>query len=433
MIVTKIIDHFRWLFKPLIILKSCNKNPFFKVWGWSTLYFVSDIDLIKKIGKETGSIFLGGKGNEFLEPLLGNQSVFLLDGKKHKYARSAISKAIGARQVDNNIDKIQQQVNQFIDKFSQKRSIELTKDLRFMTFNIVMYFAFGKQNDHFISTLFDRIEKTTGVLANVVSYNRRFWRRKRPISVGHIVESMVNDIDTLIYERIEHGRNEHQYMGETSLDLLSIMLREQTKNDFDDAFIRDTLVSVLAAGYDTTGSALSWLNYWYANINSKDLQSLLEEKKQGKNKKIKSFIKESLRFCSPIEILPRKINPEKYEDAKNILGENIVAKLPNDYSLVAVCPFSVHHDEEVYNDPETFNIDRFVDKKMSPEEFLAFGSASRYCVGYILGQTVLETYISTLLERRFHILLSNKIKFSPVRRNVSLWPAYSLDAKLVDI
>lgn len=441
-IVRSFSDRIRWMFFPRTILDASSKCPLVKLHNWDYLLFVSEPDLVKQINKATGSIFLGGKGNEFLGSLLGQQSVFLLDGEKHKLARTLVSKAIGTDKVNKNKTKLKETIRCFVEDIEKKNRFDLTSTIRRLTFQISASFVFPQNNPQLESELFKRIEKTTGLLANLVSYNRKFWYPIGKISVGHVVKMYVERIDQLIYEQIDRVKN-RTIENKNPSSLIEILVSEQSVYHYNDGFIRDNIVSVLTAGYDTTGSALSWICFWYSKLSDDEILELRnrEQYNNSSNKLLSSFISECLRYCSPIEILPRKIslsNTEHRDKAHSIINSQYIKShdtktlMEND-GIVAVCPYAVHHNEAIYKEPYKFDRMRFVDKQYKPHEYFPFGASARYCLGADLGYSILEEFVRLLLLKKKTIKIRKVMKYKPVRRNVSLWPGYSIPAQIVQM
>lgn len=427
------LDYMLWTFMPGRILGRWQTEPLLDIPSWSSVYFVGDPQIVKEINKATGKIFLGGQGNEFLKPLLGPQSVFLVEGETHRLARTLISRAVSYDTIKNRQPEIRMLMNAFVADAMSRRRTELTRTMRWLAFQLVCRFAFGSTDLHMLRRLFECFERATGVTGNLVVYNRAFWTPRGRYSVGHLVEKIARDVDIEIHRLIANARVD-KVTG--APNLLSLLLGEQSQYGYDDGFVRDNLVSVLAAGYDTTGSALAWQCYWLAQQPCSVLQGLRAETElaaPAERPRLTAFINESLRLCSPIEILPRKIAADGLAEASRILGDELAAEMHRHGSLVSPCPFAVHHNPAVYDDPEQFDASRFLGRSYKMHEFLPFGGGSRFCVGHTLGRTILETFLVALLSQGKTLRLTRPLRFRPIRRGVSLWPAYRLVARLVPI
>lgn len=88
------------------------------------------------------------------------------------------------------------------------------------------------------------------------------------------------------------------------------------------------------------------------------------------------IISETLRKYPPIGLLPRKC----MEDYK-IPDTNMTIK---EGTMLVIPIYHIHHDPEYYENPETFDPDRFnVENrdKIPPFAYLPFGEGPRICIG----------------------------------------------------
>ena len=424
-----LVDHFFWIFRPHRFLVSEDSRKVIHIPGFETLYFADSADEVKTINRNTETVFLGGQGNAFLGPLLGNKSVFLLDGPDHKLARRIMGVALTQRAIHAHSDNVKTIINEELDIINE-RTTNIGNMCRMITMRTIAATCLGINDPTIVKTLFKRFEATTGILANFVSYQKRFWPDRGILSIGGIVAIIVRRIDKILYKIINERRlSLAEGKNNSQLNVLDTLIVGQKEHGYDDVFIRDNLCAILAAGYDTSGAALTWLCHW-SHHASKAFSALNTTDRTACNK----FRDEVLRYCPPIEILPRRIAKEKLATISDLLPQldSVKDAGPNG---PMVCPFvhRIHHDPAIYEKPEEFCPERFSGKTPSASEtYLAFGGGNRFCAGAILGKLLMDTMIATLLDRaqRFEMRTS---RFSPVRRNVSIWPSYTPKGRLVNL
>jgi cytochrome P450 len=167
--------------------------------------------------------------------------------------------------------------------------------------------------------------------------------------------------------------------------------------------------------------------YWLAQTNS---YSLLRDKRAaGDLEYLTAFRNECLRYCPPVEILPRKVVENRSEAAARILPD--LALSLEEGKPPMVCPFvhRVHHDASVHANPDKFNPERFLGRSYRATEFLPFGLGRRFCLGAALGQRLMDRVLDRVLFHRLRFKFSST-KFRPVRRNVIIWPGVFMYARL---
>ena len=144
---------------------------------------------------------------------------------------------------------------------------------------------------------------------------------------------------------------------------------------------------ILAAGVETTDRALSSLlrlllmnrELWETLRNDRDL--------------IVPASGEILRFAPPVHGVSRAVKADTdLEHGSVKAGDRILVLLG-----------SANRDEDVFDDPETFKIDRFVDnaaKQFTPKsDILPFGGGRHHCTGSLLAQMEMEVGMNHLFDR----------------------------------
>ena len=179
---------------------------------------------------------------------------------------------------------------------------------------------------------------------------------------------------------------------------------KKKKLSYDDVIA--TAILLLAAGYDTTGSALSWILYDLAmNQNCQD--TLYEEITElGKEVKHLSYetlqtlpyldavIHESLRLHPPIPGLER-VCTKDYP----IPDSNVVLRKGD---VVAMATVGICLDSEVYPNPLEYIPDRFLKENSSernPYAFSIFSLGPRNCIGMRFSMYEMKCCISNLVAR----------------------------------
>jgi cytochrome P450 len=82
------------------------------------------------------------------------------------------------------------------------------------------------------------------------------------------------------------------------------------------------------------------------------------------------------------------------------------------------CIYTAHHRESVYEDPDTFKPERFLERQFSPFEYLPFGGGSRRCIGMAFAMFEMKTVLSRIMTQVELSLVDDRPLF-PVRRGVT--------------
>ncbi|WP_128430978.1 cytochrome P450 [Streptomyces cyaneus] len=146
--------------------------------------------------------------------------------------------------------------------------------------------------------------------------------------------------------------------------------------EYTDRLIRDELVTLLAAGHETTATTLTWLYLLLDQHPAAREQALAagEEGSPQRRQAIQALVHETLRLYPSAWLLPRHAT-----EADTLAGHTIEAGTD-----ILVCPYLTHRDPELWPDPEHFDPRRFTapdGRPAHPGAYFPFGIGPRACLG----------------------------------------------------
>jgi enediyne biosynthesis protein E7 len=180
-------------------------------------------------------------------------------------------------------------------------------------------------------------------------------------------------IDRVVF-RILRERRERT--GEAPGGLLSILLRErdeETGQRMDDRQLRNEAVTLLLAGHETTANALSWTFYLLARHSEAAERIDSEAQGSGDLPFTERVIQEALRLYPPIWAMERRA----------VSGDEIGGFSIPKNSTVVVSPWVTHRHPAFWEEPESFDPERFTPERSAGRPLLAhvpFGAGPRFCV-----------------------------------------------------
>jgi cytochrome P450 len=191
-------------------------------------------------------------------------------------------------------------------------------------------------------------------------------------------------------------------------DLLTLLLEtrdEETGEPMTDRELRDEAMTIFLAGHETTANALTWSFYLLSRNPSlgRTLRDELERELRGnpsladlpRLKLTRAVIEEALRLYPPAWLISRSVTEDD-----EIGGFHIPAR-----SIVFVCPFIVHRDARVWENPEGFDPDRFQPERAASiprGAYFPFGAGPRQCIGASFASMEAQLVLATLW-RRFRL------------------------------
>ncbi|XP_059353317.1 cytochrome P450 4c3-like isoform X2 [Daphnia carinata] len=188
------------------------------------------------------------------------------------------------------------------------------------------------------------------------------------------------------------------------LPFLDLVLTELGKEHFNETDIRDEVNAFLGAS-QTTALAFTWFLCMIAK-NPKHQQLLHDEVDHvfGESdrpctsqdltelKYLECCIKETMRLYPSIPFVLRCL-PEDVEIGGYVLPKGVT---------VAIMIHSLHHNPQVYPNPEVFNPERFLPENSvgrHPYAFIPFSAGPRNCIGLKFAMLELKIVLANLLRR----------------------------------
>jgi cytochrome P450 len=185
-------------------------------------------------------------------------------------------------------------------------------------------------------------------------------------------------------------------------DLLDLLLAgedPETKRAMNTAELRDNLLTFIVAGHETTALALSWALYLCAfdtRVQEKaraEAQAVLSDSATGKDVAklpyIRAIIDEALRLYPPAALVSRTA-----QTRDSLCGREVK---PGDTVMIPI--YALHRHEMLWDDPDAFRPERFVENKPDRYAYLPFGDGPRICIGASFALQEAVIILATLLAR----------------------------------
>lgn len=174
----------------------------------------------------------------------------------------------------------------------------------------------------------------------------------------------------------------------TKDDLLSLLLGAsdpETGRPMDDATLRDNLLTFVAAGHETTATALTWALYLVSRHPATEEELLAEVRSVAADAPIgaehiehlaftRQVLLESMRLYPPVPALPRTALRET-----TIAGMNVSAG-----TIVLIPIYALHRHRSLWVTPDAFDPGRFSPAHSRGRHrfaYLPFGGGPRICIG----------------------------------------------------
>ena len=352
----------------------------------------------KQIFLDPDDNFSSKHGWEFsIGPTFEN-GLMLRDFDDHKYHRSLLQNSFRRDALDKYIHIIQPRIDSWIEEVKQKREFYLYKSIKQLMFNVAVELFFDEVDDtklnHLNQLFINSIKPATTIVRSPYPMTRMKKGLKARVELLEYFQEKSDKIDlskeTLFADLVKTNNEE---AGLTNYE------------------IAEHMIFLLLAAHDTTTSTLTSSIHFLAG--DKSYQNKVKTESSTLTKTDISDLKngiigealfnEAIRKYPPVPFSPRWVvrdaELDGYEIPKN--------------TYIAAGPLVLHNDERYWEDPLTFNPERFEDPTITHEAYFPFAGGAHTCLGKFFASYLFKNVVYKLVDN-FQIISTNEeLKINP--------------------
>jgi cytochrome P450 len=396
------LERLRARYGPRVTLRVPFQGPF---------VLLTDPDEIKQVFTAAPDVLHPGEGARILEPILGANSVILLDENPHLRQRKLLLPAFHGEKMQRLTGLMTELTEREVASWPTDEPVTLHPRLQRLTLEIILRAVFGLSQGPRLDDLRESLtellafsESPLSILPSLQRVAGRFGRFRRfPELIAHTNE--------LIFAQIEERRGEETGRD----DVLAMLLHARHDDDspMSAQEIRDELMTALVAGHETTASQLAWAFERLAHEPAVTAR-LREELDGGAGEEyLMATIHEVMRLRP---VLP---NPEPRLVKRPVRIGGV--EYPVGVSLMPSV-YLVHHDPAIYPEPYAFRPERFLQEPPGTYTWIPFGGGRRRCLGASFAIQEMRIVLRAVLSRLE--LTPSSAGFEPTgRRSITYSPA----------
>ena len=353
---------------------------------------------------------------DVLKPVLGSNSVILTSGTKHREYRKLLVPPFHGQRMRSYAQSMASAAHDCASKWHEGEDFRAYNFTQSVSLEVILDTVFGVTDPVVRSRLKALLPELLN-LGNGLPMFLKFlrlpvvpsWRRFTAVrkETNELIGQLIRD------------RASSDDRGD---DILSMLLEAEYDDGsrMDELEVRDQLLSILSAGHETTAIAMAWTLYWlhrHPEKLNRLLEDISEQAPTGDPEALTQIpyldavVNESLRIHPVLPDLARKL----CQDAE-LMGCKLKAG-----TAVGAVAFLTHRDPDIYEEPDEWIPERFLDRKFSPFEFYPFGGGNRRCIGSAFASFEAKVVLGTLLSAYHFELLDNR-PLSVERRHITLMP-----------
>ncbi|MFI0446691.1 cytochrome P450 [Actinomadura sp. 6N118] len=349
---------------------------------------ISEPKLIKQVFQAKPEIV--GLHDFNLGVVLGSGSLFALDGAEHHRRRKLLVPPLHGRRLQAYETIMEEEVMREIETWRAGEEFETLTPMMRVTLNIILRAVFGAEGAEFeqLRELLPRLVDLGSKLMGIPFLRPDLG----PWSPGGRYRAHRRRFDEIVDTLIEKAKSDPDLEDRPDVLSLLVQARYEDGEPITRQHLADELLTLLAAGHETTATTLAWA-FERIRRHPSLLYRLAEEADAGGSELRQATILEVQRTRPVIDTTERAVKAPTYT-----LGEWMI---PHGHSIMVHID-RVQNDDSVFPDAASFNPDRFVGAKPENSSWVPFGGGTRRCIGAAFATMELNVALRTIL-REFEI------------------------------
>lgn len=326
----------------------------------------------------------------------GETALVVTDGPDHKRRRRMVQPTFAIRALDGYLDGMVDVAVEEISSWKTGEEIDVYARLRRAIREIAARTLFGDTLGARAEEFGDHLTAAIDVVNKPVALILPTWV---PFVGWKKAAKGRAKVDEIVQAEIERRRA----LPPTENDLLDRLLHatdEEGGPSLTDAEIRDQVVSLIAAGYETTSGTAGFATHlllhtegeWKkaaAEVAEVCGSSRLTPAMLGELKHLDNVISETLRLW-PAAFMSGRMTQGDFSFEGHTVPKG---------SLVLYSPYVSGRDPSLWEDADAFIPDRWIDNEVDPYAYVPFGGGYRRCIGFAFATQELKVLLAEMLRR----------------------------------
>jgi len=400
---------FRWLARPTALLEECATSfgPTFtlRFARFGTHVVVSEPADGREVFAADRDTLSAGSGNQLLAPILGRQSLLLLDGEPHARERARLLPAFRSERIERLAALAADATLRHTATWTDDTVVALQDTALAISKEVILRLIVGADGDALAPLVHD--------LMTIVATNATLDAPDDQSEVARRFRAAHAALHAAL-QRLLDDRRQRPRDGADVLALLAAL------PDVDDDAIRDELVTLVLAGHETTAATLCWALVLLAEHPAAlvALEDELAEHAAAPDAELAGLPRlqatcfETLRLRPVVPVMSREVL-KPFAVGERMLPPGV---------FVTPAAYLTHRRAASFPEPLAFRPERFLQERFPSHEYYPFGGGARRCLGMGMALTELQVVLGTLV-RRVRLTPATAAPIRPVRRAVTLVPS----------
>jgi cytochrome P450 len=396
--------------------------------AWNHILFLNHPDYIREILVVQNDNFIKERTVQRTKMLLG-EGMITAEGAQHRMQRQVAQPAFHRQRVPEYGDTMVREALSLRNRWRDGEQRDVALDMMHLSLRIVAGTLFATDLRDEVEELANAVNRIMGLYNFLVLLPAAEWLvHVRPPGLAAFVRARKR-IDAVVYRMIEAHRREHVNTG-SLLDLILASSRDGSAAS--EQSLRDQVITIFLAGYETVANALSWT--WYLLSQNpgceRRLHAEIDRELEDRIPTVADIPR--LRYTEMVFAESLRLYPPAWAMGRQALhdfrlgGFCLPAK-----TTVLMSQFVTHRDPRFFPDPLRFDPERFTpEAKMCRMKFtyFPFGAGFRQCIGESFAWMEGVLLLATLAQKwKLSLVPGHVVEPEPL---ITLRPKYGMKMRL---
>jgi cytochrome P450 len=356
-----------------------------KVLSLGHLVVLADPALIKHTFTADAKTLHAGSRSP-LRKVLGDNSLLGIDEEHHMEQRKLLLPPFKGQRMKAYEPLIEEIAIAEIDRWPVGVEFETAKSMQRITLRAILRAVFGASGAR-AEELEELLPEWTDMGQNLSRFPRLQTDLGRFSPWGRFL-ALRAKVDAILDTLIEDARRDPDLSERLDVLAMMVLARREDGTALSNAEIRDQLVTMLAAGHETTAHTLSWA-VERLRRHPDVLARLVQEADAGGKELRDATIREVQRM-RPVIAFAGRHTIKPFEVGGYRLPPGV---------LIGLSAGLTHFDPNLFPHPDRFDPDRFMGVRPDTYSWIPFGGGVRRCIGATFAHMELDVVLRVILQR----------------------------------
>lgn len=401
--------------------------------GKSNIVFINDPELIREVLITQAPAFIKERTQQRMKILLG-EGLITSEGEFHMRQRRIAAPAFHRQRIQAYATMMVKHAAAMRASWQPGQTFDISAAMMELTLEIVAQTLFATDVTQEIRQINDEVNVIMQLYNYLIALPKAESYLHWPVPWLMRFRKARSRLDAVVYRMIAERRGSNEDRG----DLLSMLLAGRDEEEktghasMSDQQLRDEVITIFLAGYETVANALTWT--WYLLSQNpvatermqQEIDSVLGVGPDARLPALEDL--PQLRYTEMVFAEAMRLYPPAWAMGRQSTQaiELGAYRLPaNTYFFFS--QYILQRSERYYPDPLRFDPERFAPEQKAARPrfaYFPFGGGSRQCIGEAFAWMEGVLILASIAQQwRFHMLPGQKVDVQP---KITLRPKYPM-------